>query len=95
MKAALDKSKSDCAAGTDPAAIRETLRAALDAAKTKLRSDLQAVEKLGDATKALIETRRAAHDKAMADFKIALDKAKADLRVAFPKDAPTATAPQP
>ena len=45
MKTALDKAKADCAAGVDSATIRATLRTSIEAAKTKLRADMAAIEK--------------------------------------------------
>lgn len=90
ITAALNKAKADCAAGVDAATVRANLRTATQAALEKLKSDRQAIDKLGDTVKGLVDARRAAHDKAMADFKAAMEKARADLKAAMPeKPAPS------
>lgn len=89
--AAVNKAKADCAAGIDQAMARTTYMAGVNAAKTKLKTDLKAVEKTGDSVKPLIEVRRAGHDKAAADFKAAMEKARTDLKAAFPEKPATNT----
>lgn len=82
-RAALAKAKKDCASGISPATVRQALLDAMKTAREMLQSDLQAVEKIGPQVKTLIETRRAAHEKAMDDFHAALEQAKSGLKTAF------------
>lgn len=85
VKAAFEKAQMDCEAGVSRETLRASLKASLDAAKTKLETDRKAIEKTGETAKALAETRRKAIDKAFGDFKVAMEKARATLKAAFPK----------
>lgn len=83
VAAAIAAAKTSCAAGTDPQTVRNTLKTALEDAKAKLEAARQAVGKNDTNLDALKATRKAAVDKANADFKAAikaaLDKLKAAL----------------
>ena len=96
VKAAFDKAKADCAAGVAGATIKANLKASLDAAHVKYRTDMQAAEKVGANAKALAETRRAAIEKANTVFKAAAQKARDALKAKLKADATaSATATQP
>ena len=86
VKAAWDKAKTDCASGVNTATVRQNLKSALKSAREKFVSDKQAVEKLRDSMKNLIQTRKQAIEKANQDFKAAMEKAKDDLKAVFPKN---------
>lgn len=79
--AASSKAKSDCATKVDPAVARETFLSAIKTAKDKLQGDKKILERLEETIAPLISVRRAAHEKALADFKVAMEKARADLKV--------------
>lgn len=79
--AAASKAKADCAAKVDPAVARETFLGATKAAKDKLQSDRKILERMEEAVAPLVSVRRAAHEKALADFKVAMERARADLKV--------------
>lgn len=81
---AFEKAQSSCSTGTDPQTVRTTLRAELKAAKDKLSSDRKALG-TSDQVKALVETRKAAMEKARTEFRATMDKALADLKAAFPE----------
>lgn len=83
VKAALAKAKADCKAGVEPAAVREELHRALKVARDKFETDRQAIEKLKDSLKPLIEARKAAIAKANQDFQTAIEKARTELKAAL------------
>lgn len=83
VRQALANAESDCASKTAPAKIRETLLAALKAARDRFQADLQDVEKLGPQLQTLIDTRKTAQQKASDDFQAAVDAAKGKLKAAF------------
>jgi len=91
VEAALAKAKTDCTGTSDAAMIRTTLRAGLEAAKEKLRSDRAAVERVGEKIQSLTDTRKAALKKAQDDFLAALNTAKTELKTAFAADTETAS----
>ncbi len=79
--AAEAKAKADCAkTGADPVAIRAAFRTSVEAARDQLKTALSNVEKVGPSLQALLDTRKAAFDKAKDDFHAALDKAKVALQ---------------
>jgi chromosome segregation ATPase len=80
---AVTKAKSDCSDSSKSAAVRQALKDALRAARQEFTSDKQAIDKLGEQVKALTDARKAAFEKAKADFTAAMDKAKAVLKTAF------------
>jgi len=84
-KMALDKAKADCAAGSNPEVVRQTLMTSMKNARTKLQSDRKAVDTIGTNLTQLTATRKAAVDKAFADFKTAAEKARKDLKAALGK----------
>lgn len=93
LVAAETKAKTDCdAAGSDPAQVRETLRASVESARTQLRSALQAAEKIGPQAGELVQTRNEAFRAAQADFKAALEQARTDLKAAFVSESDDETA---
>ena len=77
------KAKADCDAGVDAATVRQNFVDSLKAAKDQFKADRQEIEKLKDAIKPLIDTRKAAIAKAIQDFKMAIRKAKADFKAVF------------
>jgi hypothetical protein len=86
IEAAVSKAKADCAAGIDPQTVRSTFEASLKAAKEAFMTERMKIEKLPMDLKPLIDTRKAAIDKAQADFKAALLKAKEDLKLRTGKE---------
>ncbi|HEY6737032.1 MAG TPA: hypothetical protein VI322_04935 [Candidatus Saccharimonadia bacterium] len=96
VQAALDAAKASCAAGTSPATVRDTLKSALDAARAKLEAARKAAGKGDTNLDALKAARKAAVDKANADFraavKAALTKLRAALGTATPSPVDTTTA---
>ncbi|MCK9360749.1 hypothetical protein M0Q28_00775 [Patescibacteria group bacterium] len=86
VKAALEKAKTDCAAGVSAATVKANLLAALKAARTRFESDRKAIDRVGTQVKALAETRKAAHAKAMTVFKADMEKARVALKAAFAGD---------
>jgi hypothetical protein len=85
VSAALANAKSSCAAGVAPATVRTNLQTALAKARTNLENARKNAEKVGSSLDALKATRKAAVEKANADFKTAmkgaLDQLKATLGV--------------
>jgi hypothetical protein len=55
----------------------------MKAAQDKFKSDQQAIEKLRDSLEPVRAARKAAVEKAIADFKAAMEKARQDLKAAF------------
>lgn len=83
IKAALEKAKADCASGVSQTTVKANLAAAIKAARAKFETDRKAIDRVGVQVKALAETRKAAHVKAMATFKADMEKARAALKAAF------------
>jgi len=81
---ALEKAESDCGGGVDPGTVRANLRADLKAARAKLVSDRQGIEKIGTQMELLITTKRAAVKKALDDFNAALEQARTDFKAVSP-----------
>lgn len=81
--AAVDKAKTDCQNGVDPATVRQALKADLKSAQEKYVSDRQKIDKLQSQIEPLLDTRNQAIEKAIADFKSAMEKAKSDFKAAF------------
>ncbi len=86
IQSAFGKATSDCENGVDPRTARENLRADLRAAREKLASDRQEIEKLKTPKETLIAARREAIKKAIEDFKSELESARADLKAVFPQE---------
>lgn len=80
MKSALDKAKSDCEAGTAPATVRSNFQAALVAAHKNLQADRAESEKIRKEIQALADTRQAAIEKAISDFKATVEAAAKKLK---------------
>lgn len=93
LEAAKTQAKTDCANGVDPATAKATFQATVKAAREKLAADRKAVENISASVKDLVNARRAAMDKARADFKAATEKARKDLKAALAaaKTSPTTT----
>lgn len=83
-QAALDKAKADCASGIDAKTAKATFEASMKTALDAFKAAKASVIKKDDIT-ALAQTRKAAIDKAMNDFKTTMDAAQATLKLAFPK----------
>ncbi|OHA46569.1 MAG: hypothetical protein A3A80_01735 [Candidatus Terrybacteria bacterium RIFCSPLOWO2_01_FULL_44_24] len=86
---AFNKAEADCVAGVNAATVRTTLRSSLEAARAKFKSDRQAIDKISDTIKPLVETKQAAFKKAHDDFKASLEAAKATLKTALESSADT------
>ena len=85
VKAALDKAKTDCAAtGANDATVRTAFVANMKTAQTKLQTEKTNVDKLGETIQKLVDTKKAALAKAVADFKVAVEAARIELEKAFP-----------
>ncbi len=80
IQPALEKAKADCDARIAARTVRLALQASLKTARTKLRADIQAIEKVNVERITLASERKATIDKAVADFKAALTKAETDLK---------------
>ncbi len=78
---AVQKAKTDCANGVNPAQIKETLRASLMAAKDEYNSERKELEK-GD-VKSLVDVRQAAFKQALENFKKAMQEARDALKAAL------------
>jgi len=84
VDAAVTKAKTDCDAGVTPATARQTFTASVKTAKDKLRSYIQALDKIGPQVEALAKTRNDAVRAANQTFKTTLEQAQATLKAAFP-----------
>ncbi|MCX6781620.1 MAG: hypothetical protein NTW66_00640 [Candidatus Magasanikbacteria bacterium] len=92
IKAVENKAVADCAAGVESATVRTDLKSSIEAARDKFKTDRAAVVKVSDQVKALNAVRKAAFDKAIADFKMAVESAKNELKTVFPvKPSATST----
>lgn len=85
VRTAFEKAKSDCESGVDEKTIRANLHTSLQAARSQLREDKTGVTKLRDLMHTLIETKKTAFEKAIADFKAAVQAAVAELKKSFPE----------
>lgn len=81
-RTAHENASLECQNG-EPQTIRETLRTRLKEAREKFEADRQAIEKLKDGVKPLIEARKAAVEKAISDFKAAMESARTELKTAW------------
>jgi hypothetical protein len=93
---ALANAKASCAAGTSPDVVRTNLKTALSNALATLNAARKNAPLVGPNLDALKATRKAAVDKANADFKAAVNAALATLKTALgvtssPSPSPTAT----
>jgi len=79
--AAVESAKQACANGGDPSQIKETLKAALKAAKDKFNSDRHAIEKMD--VKKLVEVRQQAFKDALNYFKKVMETERTKLKAAF------------
>lgn len=82
-KQAADKAEADCLAGIDQQTIRQNLRDALKAAQDKFRTDNQAIAKLQDSLKQLIEQKKQAMEQVQNTFRIEMETIKNELKDAF------------
>jgi hypothetical protein len=80
---AFDKAKADCAAGVEPRAVRDALRASLKSAQDQFQSDRQNFDRLRDDLETLRQTRRDAVKAAIDGFKATAEQARKDLKAAF------------
>ena len=92
-QALFDKAKADRAAGVDGKTVMANLKAGMQASRTKVQTDRQNITKVSAQVATLVAARKAAIDKAFADFKATMEKARTTLKLAFPKDDTTSTAP--
>jgi|GEM_PF-1992050 len=83
VDAAIQKAKDNCANSTDAATVRETLHNELKTARDKLKSDIQAIDNISEQLNALMETEKAAVQKAIDDFKVTYENAKNTLKTVF------------
>ncbi len=90
IKAAFSQAQTDCNNNIAPTTVRNTLRTALAAARSKFKLDKQGVPKVGSDIQALITARKTAVDAALATFKTTMEQARVELKKAFPSDATTA-----
>lgn len=86
IQAALDKAKSDCAAGVASADARATMLKTIEAARAKFKTDTAGIDKVGTSAKALASVHRVALDKAFAAFKVAMEADRKALKAAFPDE---------
>lgn len=88
VDAAIAKAKADCAAGVDSVTVRSTLSSSIKAAQDMFkasREGLRSSKPIQTTQKELAATRKAAIDKAIADFKTTVQTASTALKAAFPK----------
>jgi hypothetical protein len=91
IKAVVAKAKSDCTSGVAPATARATFVASLKTAREKFQADRKSKDKLSDTVHTLVDARKTATEKALADFKATMEKARAALKAAFPENTPPET----
>lgn len=82
VDAVIEDAKSDCKTAADPKALVESIRLKLMHAREDFAADMKAIDLKSDRD-ALVAARKAAIEKAIADFKAAGEKAKSDLKSAF------------
>ncbi len=85
VQTAFEKAKSDCEDGVDAKTVRANLHASLQAARSQLKEDRAGVAKLRDLMNDLVEAKRTAFEKAIADFKAAVEAAREELKKSFPE----------
>ena len=83
VKAAFEKAKTDCANGTDPKTVRETLAKSLQDARAQLQENRKSFESVNASVPALATAKKTAIEKARQDFKTTMEKARADLKAAL------------
>lgn len=83
MKVALDKAKQDCAAGVDPATVKQTYRTSVESARKAFEESRKSIEKLHSSIEPLIKTRNDAIQKAIQDFRSTTEVARTELLKAF------------
>ncbi len=86
VKAAVEKAKAECADGTSPETVRTHFQTALQAAHKALEADRSSTDKISDEIRALADTKHAAIEKAMNDFKTTVEAAAAKLKAAMGED---------
>lgn len=91
---ALNRAKASCAAGTSPKVVRDRLRVALNAAKQNLEASRKSIESGRTNLEPLKAARKAAIDKANANFKTALKLALVKLKAALGADQ-ASSSPKP
>ncbi len=77
---AIAKAKSDCDAGTDPAAVRSTFNTAMKTARENLKDDRAGLDQVRDDIQTLAETRKKAIEAAIETFKTTVKTAKEKLQ---------------
>lgn len=87
VDAAVAQAKSDCESGKSPEEVRSAYEAAMKAARENRNEDKQVIDKIGDDIKKLAETRKAAVEKALADFKATVEAAKEKLKSVMGSDS--------
>jgi hypothetical protein len=91
VAAALAAAKASCAAGVSPDTVRKNLQSALKTAKTNLETARKNAEKVGPNLDTLKAARKAAVDKANADYKVAIKAALATLKTALGAASPSSS----
>ncbi len=87
VKAAFEKAKSDCDAGVSATTVRTNLKTSLQAARGQLKEDKAGAAKFSESMKTLIAAKKAAFEKAIADFKAEVQTAVAELKKSFPESS--------
>jgi hypothetical protein len=87
IHAAFEAAKSNCSDNTKLTDIKTILKKSIQAAREKFMADKKNTPKVGEGIQALIDARKEAVGKALADFKATMEKARTDLKKAFPKDS--------
>jgi hypothetical protein len=82
-KAAIEKAKTDCAAGVDQQTIDQQLMEKLGVARQTFHSERAAFPAVGEQISKLIEVRKAATDKAFEEFKSEATRAREQLKAAL------------
>lgn len=85
VQTALEQAKADCAKGTNAAIVRTNHINAIKAAKTKLQTERNALDKAKTTIEGLAATRKAAIAKAVDDFQAAVRAARTEMQKAFAK----------
>ncbi|MEI6587393.1 MAG: hypothetical protein WCO05_00410 [Candidatus Moraniibacteriota bacterium] len=84
ISAAFGKAKTDCGAGVEVGAVKETLRASLKTAREKFKSDRESNAKLKVSIEPLIVARKTAFEAARNAYKATMEPARTALKAAFP-----------
>ena len=82
----LDKAKADCGSGVDAKTVMANFKSGMQANREKLQADRKNVEKMNVKVAALIEARKQAVEKALADFKASMEQARIQLKETFKGD---------